>query len=46
MATVKVSIIYAKEDEKYDFDRMSSDLFADSETEKEVLFTFAWVICK
>ena len=40
MTTVKVSIIYAKEDEEYDFDRMSDDLFADSEAEKKVLFTF------
>lgn len=40
MTNLKVDIIYAKEDEEFDFDRMSDDLFADSEKEKKVLFTF------
>lgn len=36
----KVEIIYAKEDEEFDFERMIDDLFTDSEEEKKVLFTF------
>lgn len=40
ITNLKVDIIYAKEDEEFDFDRMSDDLFADSEKEIKVLFTF------
>ena len=40
MTTERVSIFYADEDEEFDFEKMSDDLFSDSEEDKKVLFTF------
>jgi len=40
LTDMKVDIIYAKEDDEFDFDTMVDDLISDSEIERKVLFTF------
>ena len=40
LTDIKVEVIYAEEDAKFDLENMTDDIFSDSEIEKKVLFTF------
>ena len=40
LTDIKVNIIYANEDDSFDWESMQDDLISDSEIEKKVLFTF------